>query len=91
MKLNQLDGRHHFHKRSYLDFKLRMADHLLADHGDRMAYANGVEARYPFLDTSVIDVARKIHPQIMVKDGQEKFILKTLAKKYLPNLIRAKF
>jgi asparagine synthase (glutamine-hydrolysing) len=87
VKLNQLDGRHHFHKRSYLDFKLRMADHLLADHGDRMAYANGVEARYPFLDTSVIDVARKIHPQIMVKDGQEKFILKTLARKYLPDSI----
>lgn len=93
VNLNQLQGRHHFHKRSYLDFKLRMADHLLADHGDRMAYANGVEARYPFLDTSVIDVARKIHPRVMVKDGQEKFILKTLAKKYLPNSIisRQKF
>lgn len=93
VNLQQLQGRHHFHKRSYLDFKLRLADHLLADHGDRMAYANGVEARYPFLDTSVIDVARKIHPRIMVKDGQEKYVLKTLARKYLPDSIidRQKF
>jgi asparagine synthase (glutamine-hydrolysing) len=89
----RLDGRNVFHKRSYIDFKLRMADHLLADHGDRVAFANGVEARYPFLDIGVIDCARRIPPQLMLKDGREKALLKALARRYLPDAIvdRQKF
>jgi asparagine synthase (glutamine-hydrolysing) len=81
---SQLIGRHPFHIRSYLDFKLRMADHLLADHGDRVSFANSVEARYPFLDIGVIDVARRIPPALMVKDGGEKYVLKQVARRYLP-------
>jgi len=38
----------------YLDFKLRLAGHLIADHGDRMAMANSIEARYPFLDINLV-------------------------------------
>ena len=82
--LAMLDGRSAFHRRSYLDFKLRMADHLLADHGDRVAFANGVEARYPFLDPGVIDVARRIPPALMLERGEEKAILKRLARRWLP-------
>jgi asparagine synthase (glutamine-hydrolysing) len=91
--VSRLDGRNVFHKRSYLDFKLRMADHLLADHGDRVALANGVEARYPFLDTGVIECARRIPPQLMLEGGNEKALLKTLARRYLPDSIidRKKF
>jgi asparagine synthase (glutamine-hydrolysing) len=91
--LQRLNGRHAFHKRSYLDFKLRMADHLLADHGDRVAFANGVEARYPFLDIKVIEVARRIPPSLMVHNGEEKHLLKRLARRYLPSEIieRKKF
>ena len=31
---SKLGNRHPLHKRSYVDFKLRLADHLLSDHGD---------------------------------------------------------
>ena len=88
-----LNGRNIFHKRSYVDFKLRMADHLLADHGDRVAFANGVEARYPFLDVDVIECARRIPPRLMLEGGREKALLKTLARRYLPDSIvdRKKF
>lgn len=91
--LDQLRGRHPFHIRSYLDFKLRMADHLLADHGDRVSFANSVEARYPFLDIGVIDVARRIPPALMVHEGEEKYVLKQAARRYLPAQIvdRKKF
>jgi asparagine synthase (glutamine-hydrolysing) len=91
--VSRLDGRSIFHKRSYVDFKLRMADHLLADHGDRVALANGVEARYPFLDSGVIECARQIPPRLMLEGGQEKALLKTLARRYLPDSIvdRKKF
>jgi asparagine synthase (glutamine-hydrolysing) len=90
---SRIEGRHPFHIRSYLDFKLRMADHLLADHGDRVSFANSVEARYPFLDLDVIDVARRIPPHLMVQRGEEKFVLKELARRYLPAAIveRRKF
>ncbi|EXJ16200.1 asparagine synthase (glutamine-hydrolyzing) [Imhoffiella purpurea] len=82
--LGQLAGRSDFHKRSYLDLKLRLPDHLLADHSDRVAYAASVEARYPFLDPDVIDVARRIPPELMVRGGEEKYLLKALARRYLP-------
>jgi len=89
----RLRGRHPFHQRSYLDFKLRMADHLLADHGDRVSYVNGVEARYPFLDVQVIEAASRIPPHWMVHEGEEKYVLKQLARRYLPSAIvdRQKF
>jgi asparagine synthase (glutamine-hydrolysing) len=89
----RLRGRHPFHQRSYLDFKLRMADHLLADHGDRVSFANSVEARYPFLDIDVIDVARRIPPALMVANGVEKALLKRVARRSVPSSIidRQKF
>jgi asparagine synthase (glutamine-hydrolysing) len=91
--VSRLNGRNIFHKRSYVDFKLRMADHLLADHGDRVAFANGVEARYPFLDVGVIECARRIPPKLMLEGGHEKALLKTLARRYLPDSVidRKKF
>lgn len=84
---------HVFHKRSYIDFKLRMSDHLLADHGDRMAFAHSVEARYPFLDPGVIEFARMAPPDIKLKNYTEKYILKKLAASLVPQEIinRPKF
>lgn len=86
----RLRGRHPLHQRSYVDFKLRLADHLLADHGDRVCYANSVEARYPFLDLDVIEAARAIPPDLLVRDGREKWILREVAKRYLPPEIAAR-
>jgi len=80
----RITGRHPLHKRSYLDFKLRLADHLLSDHGDRMAYGSSVEARYPFLDYGVINTAVTIPPEFLIKDGYEKYVLRQVAKRYLP-------
>lgn len=90
---DKLRGRHPLHQRSYVDFKLRLADHLLADHGDRVSYAHSVEARYPFLDPMVIDWVRKTSPIWLVHQGREKYPLRQLASRYLPQEIagREKF
>ena len=80
----RLAGRHPLHQRSYADFKLRLADHLLADHGDRVALANAVEARYPFLDPDVIAFARTCPPALLVRDATEKWLLRAVARRYLP-------
>ena len=81
---NRLRNRHPLHQRSYLDFKLRLADHLLSDHGDRMALANSVEARYPFLDIDLINFATRIPPDLKLNQMSEKYIVKKVAEPYVP-------
>jgi asparagine synthase (glutamine-hydrolysing) len=89
----RLEGRHPVHKRSYLDFKLRLAGHLIADHGDRMAMANSIEARYPFLDINLVEFCTKIPPDLKLNGFTEKAILKKAAADVIPTEIirREKF
>jgi asparagine synthase (glutamine-hydrolysing) len=86
-------GKHRFHQRSYADFRLRLSGHLIADHGDRMTLANSVEGRYPFLDVALIDFVKTIPPGIMLTNLNEKYLLKQLAAKLIPEDIvkREKF
>ncbi len=89
----RIKGRHYVHQRSYLDFKLRMADHLLSDHGDKMAMANSIEARYPFLDVNLVEFARRMPPDLKLNGFIEKYALRQIAAKLLPREIarREKF
>jgi asparagine synthase (glutamine-hydrolysing) len=81
------------HIRSYLDYKLRLVGHLIADHGDRMTYANSVEGRYPFLDKDLVEFVSAIPPGLKLKQFEEKYILKKVAKSMVPEEIikREKF
>jgi asparagine synthase (glutamine-hydrolysing) len=90
---DRIRGRHPVHKRSYLDFKLRLAGHLIADHGDRMAMANSIEARYPFLDINLVEFCREIPPDLKLNGFTEKAILKKAAGDLIPQEIigREKF
>ncbi|KJS29911.1 MAG: asparagine synthase [Desulfatitalea sp. BRH_c12] len=91
--VTKMNGRHPLHKRSYADFKLRLSDHLLSDHGDRVSLANSVEARYPFLDRELIEFARTVPVDLLLKDAAEKYIVKKVAAPYLPAAVinRQKF
>lgn len=86
----RMAGRHRLHQRSYSDFKLRLADHLLADHGDRVAYAHSIEARYPFLDADLIDFVRTIPPGLLVRNDTEKWLLRQVAARYLPPVLASR-
>ena len=89
----RLRGRHPLHQRSYLDFRLRLSDHLISDHGDRMTLANSVEGRYPFLDIDVVEFSTRIPPDLKLHNYTEKYILKRVAEDLLPREImnREKF
>jgi asparagine synthase (glutamine-hydrolysing) len=89
----RLRGRHPVHKRSYLDFKLRLAHHLIADHGDRMTMANSIEARYPFLDRDLVEFCTQVPPDLKLNGFNEKYILKRAAENLIPRQIvdREKF
>jgi asparagine synthase (glutamine-hydrolysing) len=90
---DRLRGRHVLHKRSYLDFKLRLGHHLIADHGDRMTMANSIEARYPFLDIDLVEFCTRIPPELKLNGFTEKYILKKAAGNLIPRAIveREKF
>ena len=89
----RLAGRHPLHQRSYLDFKLRLSDHLLSEHGDRMALANSVEARYPFLDKDLVEFAVTMPVDLKLRGYDEKYALKQIAEKLIPRKVieREKF
>jgi asparagine synthase (glutamine-hydrolysing) len=89
----RLRGRHPLHQRSYLDFRLRLSDHLISDHGDRMTLANSVEGRYPFLDIDLVEFSTRIPPDLKLNNYIEKYILKRVAEDLLPREIvqREKF
>ncbi|GJD51395.1 Asparagine synthetase [glutamine-hydrolyzing] 1 [Methylobacterium crusticola] len=80
----RLRGLHPLHQRSYLDLKLRLGDHLVGDHGDRMLLANAVEGRFPFLDRAVADLARRMPPDLKLRGFTEKHVLKEVARAHLP-------
>lgn len=90
---DRLKGLHPVDRRSYLDLKLRLADHLLSDHSDRMLMANSVEGRFPFLDIELVKFASTIPPELKLNNFQEKYILKNMATGIVPQEIidREKF
>lgn len=90
---DRIRNRHVLHKRSYVDLKLRLSDHLISDHCDRVTYSNSVEGRFPFLDIDLVEFVKTIPPEIKLNGLVEKYILKKIAKKYIPETIinRQKF
>lgn len=83
----QIAGRSLVHQRSYLDLKIRLAGHLLADHGDRMVQSQSVEARFPYLDETVVEHVRTTPSTLKLSDGQQKHLLRQVAARYLPEAL----
>ncbi len=80
-------------RRSYIDNKLRLSDHLLGEHGDRMFFSHSVEGRHPFLDAELIDFIITIPDKYKLKGVNEKYILKKAGEGIVPDEIlkRKKF
>lgn len=89
----RLRNRSVLNKRAYIDYKIRLVDHLVSDHGDRMALANSVEVRYPFMDKELIEFSTHIPADLKLKDFTEKYILRKMAGGFMPKSVaeREKF
>jgi asparagine synthase (glutamine-hydrolysing) len=61
-----------------------LTPYLLASQGDRVAMANGVEARYPFLDPAVVDAAAALPDRAKRLGLRDKLVLRRLAARLLP-------
>ena len=71
-------------KSQWLETVIFMSGYLLSSQGDRMAMANSVEGRYPFLDYRVVEFAAKLPPDYKMHGLNEKYILKKMMKNRLP-------
>ena len=62
-------------KMTYLELKQRLAE-LLLMRVDKMTMATSVEARVPFLDHELVEFALALPPEMKVRDGTGKWLLK---------------
>ena len=60
-------------RRSYIDYKLRLSDHLLGEHGDRMFFSHSVEGRHPFLDMELLDFVVTVPDKYKLNGTNEKY------------------
>lgn len=74
-------------KSQWLESVIFMSSYLLSSQGDRVAMANSVEGRYPFLDYRVMEFAAKLPPDYKMHGLNEKFILKRMMNKRLPESV----
>lgn len=74
-------------KSQYLESTIFMSGYLLSSQGDRMAMANSVEGRYPFLDYRVIEYAAKLPEDYKLRILNEKYILKKMMAGKIPDSI----
>ncbi len=61
-----------------------MPGYILSSQGDRVAMANSVEGRFPFLDHRVAELAARIPPRLKMKGLREKYLLKRAAGHLIP-------
>ena len=56
-------------------------------YSDRASMAASTEVRVPFVDREVMDAAFRVSSSLKLKSGTQKYILKKVAEKWLPNEI----
>jgi asparagine synthase (glutamine-hydrolysing) len=70
-------------KMTYLELKNRLAE-LLLMRVDKMTMANSVEARVPFLDHELVQFALALPPEMKVRGGSGKYLLRKAVSGLLP-------
>lgn len=66
----------------YLDFNTFLRYNLFRS--DLSSMAHSVEARVPFLDHKLVEFAFSIKEDLIIKNGELKYLLKKVAERYLP-------
>lgn len=80
----QLAGADTAHSLMYLDLVTYLPEDILAK-VDRATMAVGLEARAPLLDYRVVELAFQIPLGMKLRNGQQKWLLKQLLRRYLPD------
>jgi len=81
---DQIRGRHRLDISQYTWSKTMLEGQILTWGGDRMDMANSMEARPAFLDHHLAEYAVTIPPEIRIRDGVEKWVLREAMVNVLP-------
>jgi len=68
----------------YVEAKSLLAGYLLSSQGDRVAMANSIEGRFPYLDHRVIEFANRLPPSFKLRGMTEKYLLRRALADLLP-------
>jgi asparagine synthase (glutamine-hydrolysing) len=74
-------------KAQYLEMDIFLSNYLLSSQGDRVALANALEIRLPFLDHRLIDFSFRLPSKWKLNGLDEKYILKKASKNIIPESI----
>ncbi len=88
-----LKERHPLDKAQYVWIKTMLEGQILTWGGDRVDMANSMEARPPFLDHHLAELATQLPPSLRIKGRTEKYVLREAMKGLLPKTLyeREKF
>jgi asparagine synthase (glutamine-hydrolysing) len=65
-----------------------LSNYLLSSQGDRMALANSVETRYPYLDLDFVRFAARLPREMKLRGMQDKFVLRETYAGEIPAAVR---
>ncbi len=68
----------------FTEISIFLPNYLLSSQGDRMAMANSIEGRFPFLDHRVVEFAARTPARFRMNGLNEKYILKNAAAGVMP-------
>jgi asparagine synthase (glutamine-hydrolysing) len=74
----------------YIEAHTLLSGYLLCSQGDRVAMANSVEGRFPYLDHRLIEFANRLPVRYKLMGLQEKFLLKRAMGDLLPPAVVAR-
>ena len=75
---------HPLSQAQYLEAGHLLPGYILSSQGDRVAMANAVEGRFPFLDHRVVEFAARIPPRLKIRGLREKHILRRAMRELIP-------
>lgn len=78
---------HPLARAQHLEIVIFLSQYLLSSQGDRMAMANSVEGRFPFLDFRLVEFCNRLDPRLKLRCLREKWLLKAAARSWLPDAI----
>jgi asparagine synthase (glutamine-hydrolysing) len=81
---------HPLNQSLYSGYKIMLPGMLLLSKGDRIAMNAAVETRYPYLDEDVIAFCAGIAPEYKLRGMTEKWILRQVAARILPQKIASR-
>ena len=81
----KLKNRHRINQSLYLEMKTRLPNWILWK-SDRLSMAHSVEARVPFLDHPLVELAARMPPDYKLKEMSEKYVLKEIVSAHLPHI-----